>query len=93
MNNQIALQEEQLLETRSHLSDLEYELDKSRSKQRKLERSLADAIAKLERDQLKFQADDVKQDSDSKENNSNNSTILIAENKVKTFDFSSRFLF
>lgn len=81
LNNQIALQEEQLLETRSHLSDLEYELDKSRSKQRKLERSLADAIAKLERDQLKFQADDVKQDSDSKENNSNNSTILIAENK------------
>jgi len=35
---------------------------------------------------LKFQANDDKQDSDAKENTSNNSTILIAENKVIEFD-------
>ncbi len=92
MNNQLVLQEEQLLESKSHLSDLEYELEKSRSKEAKLERSLADAIAKLERsladaiaklerDRLKLQANDIKQDPDSDQNNSNNNTVVIAENK------------
>jgi hypothetical protein len=81
LNNQLVLQEEQLLESKSHLSDLEYELEKSRSKEAKLERSLADAIAKLERDRLKLQANDIKQDPDSDQNNSNNNTVVIAENK------------
>jgi hypothetical protein len=83
LNNQTVLQEEQLLESKSHLADLEYELEKSRSKETKLERSLADAIAKLERDRLKFQADDTKQDPDSGDNNANNHTVVIAENKVR----------
>ena len=69
-------------ESKSHLADFEYELEKSRSKETKLERSLADAIAKLERDRLKSQANDPKQDPDSHENSSNNTTIVIAENKV-----------
>ena len=82
MNNQLVLQEEQILESKSHLSDLEYELEKSRSKETKLERSLADAIAKLERDRLKFQANDEKEDTDSHEKSSNHTTVIIAENKV-----------
>lgn len=82
LNNQIVLQEEQLLESKTHLSDVEYELEKSRSKETKLERSLADAIAKLERDRLKSQANDTKQDADSDANNTNNHTVVIAENKV-----------
>ncbi|CAF0937076.1 unnamed protein product [Rotaria sordida] len=81
LNNQLVLQEEQLLEKKSHLSDLEYELEKSRSKETKLERALADAITKLEHDRLKFQANDIKHDPDSNSNNSNNNTIIIAENK------------
>ncbi|CAF3976562.1 unnamed protein product, partial [Rotaria sp. Silwood2] len=81
LNNQLVLQEEQLLERKSHLSDIEYELEKSRSKETKLERSLADVITKLERDRLKFQANDIKNDPDSNSNNSNNNTVIIAENK------------
>ncbi|CAF1400122.1 unnamed protein product [Adineta steineri] len=81
LNNQLVLQEEQLLESKSHLSDLEYELEKSRNKETKLERSLADAIAKLERDLLKSQVNDIKQDQDSNATNSNNSTVVITENK------------
>ncbi|CAF4684675.1 unnamed protein product [Rotaria sp. Silwood1] len=81
LNNQLVLQEEQLLERKSHLSDLEYELEKSRSKETKLERSLADAITKLERDRLKFQVNDIKHDPDSNSNNSNNNTVIITENR------------
>lgn len=92
LNNQLVLQEEQLNESKSHLSDLEYELEKSRSKETKLERSLADAIAKLERDRLKFQANDHKQDADSNENSDNTNTVVIAENKVKNFLFYKDFL-
>ena len=47
-----------------------------------MERSLADAIAKLERDRLKFQANDIKQDPDANENDAKNNTVVIAENKV-----------
>ncbi|CAF3476651.1 unnamed protein product [Rotaria socialis] len=81
LNNQLVLQEEQLLEKTSHLSDLEYEFEKSRSKETKLERSLADAITKLECDRLKSQANDIKHDPDSNPNSSNNNTVVIAENK------------
>ena len=58
-------------------------MEKSRSKETKLERSLADAIAKLERDHLKLQANDIKQDPDAKPTNANANTVMIAENKVK----------
>ena len=51
----------------------------------KLERSLADAIAKLERDRLKFQANDIKQELESNENNPKNNSFVIAENKVNQF--------
>ncbi|UJR25006.1 hypothetical protein I4U23_006367 [Adineta vaga] len=81
LNNQVVLQDEQLLESKSHLSDLEYELEKSRSKETKLERSLADVIAKLERDRLKFQMNDTKQDPDSNIDTANSNTVVIAENK------------
>jgi len=82
LNNQMALQEEQLVETKCHLSDLQYEFDKSRKKETKLERSLADAIAKLEHDRAKFSSsNDIKQDPDAKPTNSNTNSIVIAENK------------
>lgn len=56
-----------------------------------MDRSLADAITKLERDRLKLQANDVKNDSDSNSNNANNNTVVIAENKVKFF-FVSKYI-
>ncbi|CAF0739459.1 unnamed protein product [Didymodactylos carnosus] len=52
LSNQLALQEEQTVENKSHISDLEYELEKSRSKEMKLERLLCDAISKLETDNV-----------------------------------------
>lgn len=80
----MALQEEQLVETKCHLSDLQYEFDKCRNKETKLERSLADAIAKLEHDRAKFSSsNDVQQDPDAKPTNSNANSIVIAENKVE----------
>jgi hypothetical protein len=75
------LQEEQLLESKTHLSDLEYELEKSRSKETKLERALADAITKLERDRLRLQANDIKHEQDSTPNNASNNMVTMAENK------------
>ncbi|CAF1024231.1 unnamed protein product [Didymodactylos carnosus] len=52
LSNQLALQEEQNIENKSHLSDLEYELEKSRNKEMKLERLLCDAVSKLETDNV-----------------------------------------
>jgi hypothetical protein len=79
----LVLQEEQLLERKTHLSDLEYELEKSRSKETKLERALADALTKLERDRLRLQANDIKNEQDSTPNHAGNNTVTIAENKVR----------
>jgi hypothetical protein len=96
LNNQFVLQEEQCLECKNHLSDLQYELEKSRSKETKLERSLADAIGKLEDDRLKFHAHDIKHDPDAKPTNANNNTVMIPENKVVshllTFDRTVTFV-
>lgn len=78
----MTLQEEQFMESKSHISDLQYELEKSRYKETKLERTLADAIAKLERDRAKLNSHEMKQDSDSDQSNSTNNTVTIAENKV-----------
>ena len=88
------MQEDKLVEMKNHLSDLQYELEKSRSKETKLERSLADAVAKLESDRLKLQANDIKQDPDSNSTNANNNSILISETKVnESFLFSQSYSF
>ena len=91
VNNQLVLQEEQFLESKTHLSDLQFELDKSKSKETKLEHSLADVIAKLEHDRLKFQVNEVNQDAESKPNHSNTNTVIIAENRVRCFSRRERF--